>query len=110
MKCSDQIKNKSLNDIRLKQKKVQTTELVMEKDIPEIYPFKIWKQGKKYVCQLLYCKLKLSHSFTPQAVVEAEVGLQPQNLETINRVRISQRGLLQNNCIFQQEFHSHLRK
>ena len=38
MKCSDQIKKKYLNDIRLKQKKVQTTELVMEEDIPENLP------------------------------------------------------------------------
>ena len=91
MKCSDQIKNKYLNDIRLKQKKVQT-ELLMEEDIPENLPVQNMETGGKK-CLATACKLQLSHSFTLQAVVEAEVGLQPQNLETINRVRISQRGL-----------------
>ena len=73
MKCSDQIKSKYLNDIRLKQKKVQT-ELAMEEDMPENLPVQDMETGEKYVCQLLYHKLQLSHSFTPQAVVEAEVG------------------------------------
>ncbi|XP_047134017.1 uncharacterized protein LOC124812059 [Hydra vulgaris] len=46
MKCGDQIKNKYLNDMPFKQKKVQT-ELMMEEDIPENLPIQDMKKEKK---------------------------------------------------------------
>ena len=77
----------------------------MEKDIPENLRVQDMETGKKICLPSAIPQAQIEPFFHNQSCCGSRSSLTRQNSETINRLRISQIGLPQNNCILELEFH-----